>query len=65
MSVLSNIENILVRATYDTAMASSSLRYLSLDTSSPETTDEAQVTSVEICSCPEGYTGLSCQVIFF
>lgn len=62
MSLLSNIENIIVRATYDTAMDSSALRDLSLDSSTTRRNGQAQVTTVEICTCPVGYAGLSCQV---
>jgi hypothetical protein len=62
MSLLSNIENIIVRATYDTAMDSSALRDLSLDSSTTRRNGQSQVTTVEICTCPVGYAGLSCQV---
>ncbi|XP_056009495.1 basement membrane-specific heparan sulfate proteoglycan core protein-like isoform X3 [Ostrea edulis] len=61
MSVLSNIEAILIRATYHSIMGSASLRDLYMDTSSSNPTTFGRMPQVESCQCPEGYTGSSCE----
>ncbi|XP_052285983.1 basement membrane-specific heparan sulfate proteoglycan core protein-like isoform X3 [Dreissena polymorpha] len=61
MTLLSNVEGILIRATYHQKMASVTLRDVSMDTAIPTPTGLGGAPMVEDCRCPEGYTGLSCQ----
>lgn len=61
MSILSNIEAILIRATYHTLMGSASLRDLYMETSSPNPTNFGRMPQIESCQCPEGHTGSSCE----
>lgn len=61
MSVLADIEAILIRATYHTSMNSATLRNVELDTAIPTPTTLGRTPMVESCRCPEGYTGLSCE----
>ncbi|XP_061163155.1 basement membrane-specific heparan sulfate proteoglycan core protein-like [Saccostrea echinata] len=61
LSVLSNIEAILIRATYHTVMGSASLRDLYMETSTTTPTTFGRMPQVESCQCPEGHTGSSCE----
>lgn len=62
LSVVANIEAFLIRATYETVMVSATIRDISLDIAVPQPTGLGEAPMVESCSCPEGYSGLSCQV---
>ena len=62
MELLSDIEAILIRATYHRSMTSVSLRDLRMEIAVPSPTGMRLAPEVEKCVCPEGYTGLSCQV---
>ncbi|XP_072536108.1 laminin subunit alpha-1 [Salminus brasiliensis] len=64
MSILSNVEYILIKASYGTGLQQSRISNISMDTSieadeAPEGTQVARL--VEACECPPGYAGLSCQ----
>lgn len=62
MTVLANIDAILIRATYHTVMTRATLRDVSIEIAVPEPTGQRTAPMVEKCDCPEGYAGLSCQV---
>ncbi|KAI8787320.1 laminin subunit alpha-1 [Biomphalaria glabrata] len=61
MLVLYSLTKVMIRATYHTAKNSVNLREVSLDVASPTQQDGSYLKSVEQCSCPEGYSGLSCE----
>ncbi|XP_064610527.1 LOW QUALITY PROTEIN: basement membrane-specific heparan sulfate proteoglycan core protein-like [Liolophura sinensis] len=61
LSIVANIEAFLIRATYETVMVSATIRDVSLDIAVPQPTGLGEAPMVESCSCPEGYSGLSCQ----
>lgn len=63
MSVLSDIDAILIRATYNTDMSSFTIRDVRMDIAVPSNPNQNRAPMVENCVCPEGYTGLSCQVM--
>ncbi|KAG5676021.1 hypothetical protein PVAND_005876 [Polypedilum vanderplanki] len=72
MSVISDIDSILIRGTYHTDQAEAILRRAilysgDLMTSNEviENTDENSLSFVEKCHCPIGYTGLSCESCMF
>lgn len=62
LTVLSNIEGLLVRATLKEGITQVHLSDVVLDTAVPQNTGQAVVNDIEICRCPEGYTGTSCEV---
>ncbi|XP_017562320.2 laminin subunit alpha-1 [Pygocentrus nattereri] len=64
MSVLSNVEYIIIKASYGTGLQQSRISNISMETAveadeAPEGTQVARL--VEACECPPGYAGLSCQ----
>ncbi|XP_036906226.1 laminin subunit alpha-1 isoform X2 [Sturnira hondurensis] len=62
MTVLANVTHLLIRANYNSAkMALFRLDSVSLDTASPNAIDLALATEVELCECPPGYAGVSCE----
>ncbi|XP_063983584.1 basement membrane-specific heparan sulfate proteoglycan core protein-like isoform X16 [Diachasmimorpha longicaudata] len=61
MTVLSNLEAILVRATYSEGMISTYISDISLDTAVEHLTGKTRATQIESCRCPLGYTGTSCE----
>lgn len=61
MTILSDIQGFLIRATHHQKMRSVTMRDLSMDTAIPSPTNLGQAPMVENCRCPEGYNGLSCQ----
>jgi hypothetical protein len=61
LRILSDIEAILIRATYHTITSYTSLRDLRMDTAIPTVTSLGRTPMVESCRCPEGHTGLSCE----
>ncbi|XP_076086554.1 basement membrane-specific heparan sulfate proteoglycan core protein-like isoform X4 [Mytilus galloprovincialis] len=61
LRILSDIEAILIRATYHSITSYTSLRDLRMDTAVPEVTNLGRAPMVESCRCPEGYRGLSCE----
>ncbi|XP_046669711.1 basement membrane-specific heparan sulfate proteoglycan core protein isoform X9 [Homalodisca vitripennis] len=61
MSVLSNLQAILVRATYPTYALTSFLSDVSLDTAVSQRTGRPVASEVEVCRCPQGHRGSSCE----
>ncbi|CAG2056368.1 unnamed protein product, partial [Timema podura] len=61
LTVLSNVEAILVRASHSSQTLSTYLSDVSLDTAVPQYTGQAVAIDVEACRCPEGYRGSSCE----
>ena len=64
MVILNSLENIYIKGSYGSQSTSfARLTEVSLD-SAKEIGEEAKdaALSVEICECPEGYTGSSCQL---
>ncbi|BFZ23346.1 hypothetical protein BsWGS_26385 [Bradybaena similaris] len=61
LTVLADIEAILIRATYHPSMDTVTLRDVSMEIAVPRPTGLRPAPEVESCVCPEGYTGLSCQ----
>ncbi|CAL1546871.1 unnamed protein product [Lymnaea stagnalis] len=61
LTVLADIQAILIRATYHRAMNTLTIRDLRMDIAVPRPTGQSGTPEVESCTCPEGYTGLSCQ----
>lgn len=68
MSVLKNLDSILVRGTYHTDQVEGSLKHAILSTTSADISNDIleikrsdDSSPVEKCHCPPGYTGLSCE----
>nr|XP_018666843.1 basement membrane-specific heparan sulfate proteoglycan core protein [Ciona intestinalis] len=61
MMVLSNVESFLVRATFSNRVQTTSISNIYLEVASPQHTGRGRAYKVEQCSCPPGYTGLSCE----
>ncbi|XP_050533162.1 basement membrane-specific heparan sulfate proteoglycan core protein-like isoform X14 [Daktulosphaira vitifoliae] len=61
MKVLSSIEAILIRAIHATQTGRTYLSDISLDTSIEFSTTSEHASAVEICRCPIGYRGTSCE----
>ncbi|XP_069692113.1 basement membrane-specific heparan sulfate proteoglycan core protein isoform X26 [Periplaneta americana] len=62
LTVLSNVEAILVRASHSSQTRSTYISDVSLDTAVPQYTGQGFVTEVENCRCPPGYRGSSCEL---
>uniref|UniRef100_A0A182JY83 Basement membrane-specific heparan sulfate proteoglycan core protein n=1 Tax=Anopheles christyi TaxID=43041 RepID=A0A182JY83_9DIPT len=60
LTVLSNLEHILIRATTKESTSVSRLSDITLGTAIPTRTPYAAV-EVEMCRCPPGYRGTSCE----
>ncbi|XP_015437459.1 PREDICTED: basement membrane-specific heparan sulfate proteoglycan core protein [Dufourea novaeangliae] len=60
MTVLSNLEAILVRASHSERMTATYISDISLDTA-VEVAGSRRAVHVEVCRCPTGYTGTSCE----
>ncbi|XP_022788382.1 mucin-2-like [Stylophora pistillata] len=65
MRVLSDVQGIFIRASYDhrrsTLVESVSIKDVSLDVGSQEDAGHGKALLVEKCECAEGYDGLSCE----
>ncbi|XP_064381762.1 basement membrane-specific heparan sulfate proteoglycan core protein isoform X6 [Dromaius novaehollandiae] len=61
MMALADLDEILIRATYSTNTASSSIAGVSMETAVPAAPGLPPAPEVEECRCPPGYRGLSCQ----
>lgn len=61
LTVLSNLEAILIRANLKEHTNLVHLSDVVLDTAVSQNTGQAVVSDVEICRCPQGYTGTSCE----
>ncbi|XP_067659130.1 basement membrane-specific heparan sulfate proteoglycan core protein-like isoform X2 [Haliotis asinina] len=62
MMVLENVTRILIRATYDDRQSAIRISNVLLSTAVSQETGLGRAELVEDCTCPTGYTGLSCQV---
>jgi hypothetical protein len=62
LSVLANLENILVRASLREYTIESFISDITLDTAVKTRTPKGMVNNIEVCRCPPGYTGTSCEV---
>lgn len=62
MTVLSNLDQILVRATVRDYTTKSSISDIALGTAVTAHTDQGPADEVELCRCPPGYRGTSCEV---
>ncbi|EMP33411.1 Laminin subunit alpha-1 [Chelonia mydas] len=63
MTVLANVTHLLIRANYNVAKrAIYRLDSVTLDTANANAIDLSSATEVEQCECPQGYTGISCEV---
>lgn len=60
LAVLSNIESVMLRGSFHTDQAESILIRASLEFSKANK-NELRSNLVEQCTCPQGYTGLSCE----
>jgi hypothetical protein len=63
LGILSDLQYILVRATFTENMHSTFIKDISLDDAVKHFTPNGLVVEVEECKCPESYSGLSCEVI--
>ncbi|KAF5283747.1 hypothetical protein FQR65_LT02641 [Abscondita terminalis] len=58
---LANIQNIFVRATFGPATTAAYISDISLDTAVEQYTGQSKARDVEVCRCPPGYRGTSCE----
>ncbi|XP_071839760.1 basement membrane-specific heparan sulfate proteoglycan core protein-like isoform X3 [Apostichopus japonicus] len=61
LMALADLEYILIRISYNTEMREVRLWEVSLDTSASSATNNSQAVEVEVCDCPVGYRGTSCE----
>ncbi|XP_066911984.1 basement membrane-specific heparan sulfate proteoglycan core protein-like [Clytia hemisphaerica] len=61
LNCLSDVWNILIRATYSTKTKISSLSNFEMTGAVPFNMRKGKAFDVERCQCPTGYTGLSCE----
>nr|XP_006821841.1 PREDICTED: basement membrane-specific heparan sulfate proteoglycan core protein-like [Saccoglossus kowalevskii] len=61
MMVLENIDTFMIRASYQPLMTYTSISDISLDFAVPRPTGQERAVLVEDCTCPLGYSGLSCE----
>ncbi|XP_023570030.1 laminin subunit alpha-2 [Octodon degus] len=62
MTVLANLRRVLIQITYSFGMdAIFRLRDVSLESAVPSPTDGSVAAAVEVCQCPPGYSGSSCE----
>ncbi|XP_043922451.1 laminin subunit alpha-1 [Protopterus annectens] len=64
LNVLSNVDHILIKASYGTLLQQSRISSVSLEVATEaeeEHHDREVACLIESCNCPPGYTGLSCQ----
>jgi hypothetical protein len=62
MAVLSNVDSILIRATYNDNAGYIAISDVELDTAAPYQTHSGIASEIENCYCPPGYSGTSCEV---
>lgn len=61
MTVLSNVESILIRASIRSYTSESGISDIVLDTAVRQPTASGSVNDIEVCRCPAGYRGTSCE----
>uniref|UniRef100_A0A8C0BVX9 Laminin subunit alpha-2 n=1 Tax=Buteo japonicus TaxID=224669 RepID=A0A8C0BVX9_9AVES len=62
MTILANVKRILIRATYSYGMnAIYRLRSVSIEAADHTSTGREVASAVELCDCPPGYDGTSCE----
>ncbi|XP_054478572.1 laminin subunit alpha-1 [Anoplopoma fimbria] len=62
MSVLSDVEYIIIKASYGTRLQQSRISNITMETAVEAESDDGNVARlIESCICPPGYAGLSCQ----
>ncbi|RZF44049.1 hypothetical protein LSTR_LSTR014831 [Laodelphax striatellus] len=61
LMALADLNAILIKATYTTNTQSASLITVSLDTADERNTNQPRTSEVELCTCPPGYKGFSCE----
>lgn len=62
MMVLENVENLLIKLQYTESHLDTSIRNIEMDSAAVRNTGLGQAIYVEECTCPVGYSGLSCEV---
>jgi hypothetical protein len=61
MNVLSNVEYILIRASIRAYTSESGISDIILETAVSQPTANGRVNDIEVCRCPPGYEGTSCE----
>ncbi|XP_039983193.1 laminin subunit alpha-1 isoform X2 [Xiphias gladius] len=63
MSILSNIQYVIIKASYGTRLQQSRISNITMETAVEAELEEGSEVArlIESCICPRGYTGLSCQ----
>uniref|UniRef100_A0AAQ6AGQ0 Basement membrane-specific heparan sulfate proteoglycan core protein n=1 Tax=Amphiprion ocellaris TaxID=80972 RepID=A0AAQ6AGQ0_AMPOC len=62
LSVLANVNRVTVRASYSTEISAVyRLHLFSMQVANPSARGERRASAVEMCSCPPGYAGTSCE----
>ncbi|XP_013397032.1 laminin subunit alpha-2 isoform X2 [Lingula anatina] len=62
MTVLANIERLLIRASYHIHQTQIQFLDMAMDVAVENSTSPSIMSSVEQCFCPRGYSGLSCEL---
>ena len=62
MTVLQDLDYILIKSQYDPYQSSISISNVRMSTTSPRDTGLGRAVLVEACDCPTGYKGTSCDV---
>jgi hypothetical protein len=65
MMVLENVDNILIKLQYIDGHLDTTVTDIEMDSAAIRNTGLGQAIYVEECSCPVGYSGLSCEVKTF
>ncbi|XP_067947545.1 basement membrane-specific heparan sulfate proteoglycan core protein-like [Watersipora subatra] len=60
MEVLIDVQDMLIRATYNSDQYSTSIREISIEKATPQVSG-SQAVMVEHCDCQRGYVGMSCE----
>ncbi|KAK8750302.1 hypothetical protein OTU49_014768 [Cherax quadricarinatus] len=61
LMALADLEYILIKATYTTNSREVGIKEVILDYAEPRNTGQVRALAVEMCECPQGYQGLSCE----
>lgn len=64
LTVLANVEHILVRASLREYTSESAISDISMETAVKHVNKKGSADGIEVCMCPQGYKGTSCEVIF-